>query len=186
MIQVNDLKPGISFNYENHIYVVLDILHNKTAMRQMIVKTKVKNLRTGSVTEISFTGGDKVDGVHLDKRAMQLSYLDGDDYVFMDMETFDQVNIHKTKLAWESKFLKENQDVEITYYENEILGISLPVKVQLRVAQTEPAVKGDTVTKASKDAVLETGYMLRVPLFIEQDEEIIVRTDTGDYDSRAK
>ncbi len=186
MIQVNDLKPGTSFSYENNIYVVLDILHNKTAMRQMIVKVKVKNLRSGSVTEVSFTGGDKVDGVHLDKRAMQLSYMDGEDYVFMDMETFDQINISKSKLEWESNFLKENQEVEITYYENEILGISLPVKVVLKVAKTEPAVRGDTVTKASKDAILETGYMLRVPLFIEQEEEIIVRTDTGDYDSRAK
>lgn len=186
MIQVNDLRPGISFGYENNIYTVLDILHNKTAMRQMIVKTKVKNLRTGSVTELSFTGGAKVDALHLNKRPMQLSYVDGDDYVFMDMETYEQQNIHKTMLEWESKFLKENQEIEITYYENEILGILLPIKVQLRIAQTEPAVRGDTVTKASKDAVLETGHMIRVPLFIAQDEEVIVRTDTGEYDSRAK
>lgn len=186
MIQVNDLKPGLSFRYENNLFIVLDTLHNKTAMRQMIVKTKVKNLRSGSVIELSFTGGDKVEAVHLDKRPMQLSYLDGDEYVFMDMETFDQVHIHKSSLEWESKFLKENQAVEITYFDSEILGISLPIKVQLRIAQTEPAVKGDTVTKASKDAVLETGHMIRVPLFIEQDEEVIVRTDTGDYDSRAK
>lgn len=186
MIHVNDLKPGLSFSYENNIFVVLDILHNKTAMRQMIVKVKVKNLRTGSVIELSFTGGDKVEAVHIDKRPMQLSYLDGDDYVFMDMETFDQVHVHKSRLEWESKFLVENQDVEIEYYNEEILGINLPIKVRLKIAHTEPAVKGDTVTKASKDATLETGHLVKVPLFIENGEVVIVRTDTGEYDSRAR
>lgn len=185
MIQVNDLKPGISFGYEKNIYVVLDIQHNKTAMRQMIVKTKVKNLRSGSITELSFTGGDKVEEAHLNKRPMQYLYDDGDSLVFMDNETYDQVNIPKERLEWEMKFLVEQQEVEITYYEEEILGIALPVKVTLTVTETEPAVKGDTVNKATKDATLETGYVIRVPLFVNEGEKVIVRTDTGTYDSRA-
>ncbi len=185
MIQVNDLKPGISFGYENNIYVVLDIQHNKTAMRQMIVKTKVKNLRSGSITEISFIGGDKVDEAHLDKRPMQYLYDEGDALVFMDNETYDQVSIQKEKLKWEMNFLVEQQEVEITYYQEEILGIALPVKVTLTVTETEPAIKGDTVNKATKEAKLETGYTVRVPLFVNEGEKIIVRTDTGDYDSRA-
>ena len=103
----------------------------------------------------------------------------------MDNETYDQVNIPKERLEWEMKFLVEQQEVEITYYEQEILGIALPVKVTLTVTDTEPAVKGDTVNKATKDATLETGYVIRVPLFVNEGEKVIVRTDTGAYDSRA-
>lgn len=185
MVQVNDLKPGMSFSYENNLFVVLDILHNKTAMRGMIVKTKVKNLRSGSITELSFTGGDKVEGVHLEKREMQYLYKDGTDLVFMDTSTYDQINISSSNLEWEMKFLVENQLVEITYYGEEIMGLALPVKVKLKVKSTEPGVKGDTATRAMKDAVLETGHSVRVPLFIEEGEELLIRTDTGDYDSRA-
>ncbi len=185
MVQVNDLKPGQTFGYEKNIYVVLDILHNKTAMRGMIVKTKVKNLRTGVINELSFTGGDKVDSVHLDKKKMNYLYDEGDFMVFMDNETYDQVSIPKAKLEWEMKFLVENQEAEITYFEGELLGLALPVKVKLKVASTEPGVKGDTATRATKDAVLETGHVVRVPLFIEEGEILLIRTDTGDYDSRA-
>jgi elongation factor P len=185
MIQVNDLKPGQTFGYENNIFVVLDILHNKTAMRGMIVKTKVKNLRTGVINELSFTGGDKVDSVHLDKKKMNFLYNDGDFLVFMDNETYDQVNIPKDKLEWELKFLVENQEAEVTYFEGELLGLALPVKVKLKVVKTEPGVRGDTATRATKDAILETGHLVKVPLFIEEGEILLVRTDTGDYDSRA-
>jgi elongation factor P len=185
MVQVNDLKPGQTFGYEKNIYVVLDILHNKTAMRGMIVKTKVKNLRTGVINELSFTGGDKVESVHLDKKKMNYLYDEGDFMVFMDNETYDQVSIPKAKLEWEMKFLVENQEAEITYFEGELLGLALPVKVKLKVASTEPGVKGDTATRATKDAVLETGHVVRVPLFIEEGEILLIRTDTGDYDSRA-
>lgn len=185
MIIVTDLKPGMSFEYEGNIYTVLDILHNKTAMRQMIVKTKVKNLRTGAVTEINFTGGGKVEGVHLDKRQMEYLYDDGTGLVFMDTETYEQVSIPKDRLDWELKFLTSNCVVEVIYYESEILGVNLPSKVKLRVVHTEPAVKGDTATRAMKEAELETGLVVKVPLFIENDELLIIRTDTGEYDSRA-
>jgi elongation factor P len=185
MVQVNDLKPGQTFGYEKNIFVVIDILHNKTAMRGMIVKTKVKNLRTGVINELSFTGGDKVDSVHLEKKKMNYLYDEGDFMVFMDNETYDQVNIPKAKLEWEMKFLVENQEAEVTYFEGELLGLVLPVKVKLKVASTEPGVRGDTATRATKDAVLETGHTVRVPLFIEEGEILLVRTDTGEYDSRA-
>ena len=185
MISVNDLRPGVSFSYNGELLQVLNQTLNKTAMRQMIVKVKVKNLHTGSITELSFTGGDKVDTVHLDKRPMQYLYNDGSDFVFMDTETYDQVNIPADKLEWEKNFMIENQDVEITMYEGEILGIALPVKVTMTITETTPAVRGDTATKATKDAILETGYLVKVPLFIEEGEKLIIRTDTGDYDSRA-
>ena len=184
MISVNDLRPGVAFSYEGKLLQVLNQTLNKTAMRQMIVKVKAKDLHTGSITEYSFTGGDKVDTVHLDKRPMQYLYDDGTDFVFMDNETYDQISIPMEKLEWEKNFMVENQDVEITMYEGEILGVALPVKVTLTVTETSPAVRGDTATKATKDAILETGYLVKVPLFIEEGEKLIIRTDTGDYDSR--
>ena len=163
MIIVNDLKPGTTFENEGNIFVVLDIQHNKTAMRQMIVKVKVKNLRTGVINEISFTGGDKVEQAHIDKREMQYLYDTDDALVFMDNETYDQIEIQKDHLEWEMKFMK----------------------VELQIVECEPAVKGDTATSASKMAKLETGLEIRVPLFIEQDEMVVINTADGKYSGRA-
>lgn len=185
MIIVNDLKPGTTFESENNIYVVLDLQLNKTAMRQMIVKVKVRNLRTGVINELSFTGGDKVEGAHVERRQMQYLYDSGEALVFMDNETYDQIEISKDRLEWEMKFLKENDMVTVTSYEGEILGVALPDKVALKVVECEPAVKGDTATSASKNAVLETGLEVKVPLFINQDEMILVNTADGKYSSRA-
>ena len=116
---------------------------------------------------------------------MQYLYDDGDFIVFMNMETYDQISLDKAKLEWELKFLRPNEVVEIISYNGEFLGINLPAKVALKVTKTEPGVKGDTATRAMKDATLETGLVIKVPLFVEQDEEVYVRTDTGAYDSRA-
>ncbi len=182
---VGDLGPGRNFIYKNELLSVLDIQHNKTAMRQMIVKIKCKNLRTGSISDISFNGDDKVELIFLDKRDMIYLYDDGTDLVFMNQETYDQVSISKQRLTWESNFLTSNSVVKITYYNDEIMGIELPVKVTLEVVETDDAVKGDTVNKAMKDAILETGYKLKVPMFVKNGTKIIVRTDTGEYDSRA-
>ncbi len=185
MIIVNDLTPGVSFTYENNLYLVLDIQHNKTAMRKMVIKVKSKNMRTGAITDLAFTGGDKIETIHIDKSQMQYLYDDGEFIVFMDTETYEQVSLDKSKLAWELKFLRPNEVVEIISYNGEFLGINLPAKVALKVIKTEPGVKGDTATRAMKDATLETGLVIKVPLFVEQDEEVYVRTDTGAYDSRA-
>ena len=185
MIIVNDLKPGTTFENEGNIFVVLDIQHNKTAMRQMIVKVKVKNLRTGVINEISLTGSDKVEQAHIDKREMQYLYDTDDALVFMDNETYDQIEIQKDHLEWEMKFMKPNDNIMISMYEGEILGIILPDKVELQIVECEPAVKGDTATSASKMAKLETGLEIRVPLFIEQDEMVVINTADGKYSGRA-
>ena len=111
MILVNDLKPGTTFENDGEIYSVLSIDHNKTAMRQMIVKVKVKNLRTGVINEISFTGGDKVEQAHIDKKEMQYLYDDGENLVFMDNETYEQIEIPKSRLEWEMKFMKEKSEI---------------------------------------------------------------------------
>ncbi len=186
MIIVNDLKPGTTFENDGNIYSVLDIDHNKTAMRQMIVKVKVKNLRTGVINEISFTGGDKVEQAHIDKKEMQYLYDDGDNFVFMDNETYEQIEIPKSRLEWEKQFMKENDNVTISMYEgNEILGVILPDKVELQIVECEPAVKGDTATSATKNAKVETGLEIRVPLFIQNGEMVVISTADGKYSGRA-
>ncbi|NLZ75937.1 MAG: elongation factor P [Erysipelotrichia bacterium] len=185
MILVNDLKTGTTFQYEDSIFTVLNTSLNKTAMRQMVVKVRVKDLRTGTIKELTFTGGDKVEPAMIEKKEMQYLYDAGEGIVFMDNETFHQIEINKERLQWELNFLKPQENVMITMYENEILGVSLPDKVALKVVESEPAVKGDTATNARKNAVLETGLQIKVPLFIEVDEVILVTTDNGEYSSRA-
>jgi elongation factor P len=154
-------------------------------MRKMVAKVKVKNLRTGSVTEIAKNSGYMIETIRLEKRQMQYLYDSGDALVFMDQETYDQIEINKERLEWESQFLKGDEIVEITSYDEEILGINLPAKVALTITECEPAVKGDTVNKAMKVAILETGLQIKVPLFISQGEVVLVRTDNGEYDGRA-
>ena len=185
MVNVTELRPGNYFIDENNLYQVLDILLNKTAMRKMVAKVKVKNVRTGTINELARNSGYMVENVRLDKRQMQYLYDTGDFFVFMDQETYDQIEISKDRLAWEIQFLKGEEVVEITSYDGEILGVNLPAKVTLKITQCDPGVRGDTVNKPTKPATLETGLVVRVPLFIEEGEEVLVRTDTGEYDSRA-
>ena len=184
-MNVTELRPGNYFEDDGNVYYVIDILLNKTAMRKMVAKVKVKNVRSGAITELSANSGYQVETVRLDKKKMNYLYDNGDFLVFMDNETYEQVEIPKARLEWEIKFLKENQEVEITSYEDEILGINLPAKVTLKITHCEPAVRGDTVNKAMKDATVETGLKIRVPLFINEGDNVLVRTDTGDYDGRA-
>ncbi|MCF0258220.1 MAG: elongation factor P, partial [Erysipelotrichaceae bacterium] len=168
------------------IYVVLDISQNKTARSAMVVKAKVRNLRTGSNVELSWGGGDKVEPAMIDKREMQYLYDTEDAMVFMDNETYDQVEIPTSRLEWERNFVKPNDNVNITSFEGEIIGVSLPDKSTLQVVECEPAVKGDTTSSAMKTAKLETGLELKVPLFINEGEMIVVNTADGKYSGRAK
>ena len=184
MVNVTELRPGNYFVEDGNIYQVLDILLNKTAMRKMVAKVKVKNLRTGAVTEMARNSGYAIDTIRLDKRQMQYLYDTGDALCFMDQETYDQIEISKDRLKWEVQFLKGEEIVEITSYEGEVLGINLPAKVALKIVECEPAVRGDTVNKAMKVATLETGFKMKVPLFIDNGEKIMVRTENGEYDGR--
>jgi len=185
MVNVTELRPGNYFTEDGNIYQVQDILLNKTAMRKMVAKVKVRNLRTGAVTEMAKNSGYMIETIRLDKRQMQYLYDTGDALCFMDQETYDQIEISKDRLQWEVQFLKGDEVVDITSYEGEILGITLPAKVALKITDCEPAIRGDTVNKAMKDAMTETGLKIRVPLFIENGEVVLVRTDNGDYDGRA-
>lgn len=185
MVISNELKPGNYFTYEGNIFVVLETLHNKTAMAKMVIKLKTKNLRTGAITNISLSGGEKVEDIHIDKEQMSFLYDDGDSIVFMNQETYEQISITKDRLEKEIKFLVPDLQVEIISFQGEVLDINLPSKVALEITHTEPGVSGDTQTRALKDAICETGLLIKVPLFIEQNERVWVKTEDGSYDSRA-
>ena len=186
MINVSDLKPGVTFQMDGNLFVVLDYSHNKTARAAANIKVKMKNLRTGSTTEMTFGGNDKVKRAQIDKKEMQYLYNTGDAFVFMDGETYEQIEIPAENLEWEKNFLKPSEMINIQVFEGEILGVILPDKVSLKITECEQAVKGDTATSAQKNAVVETGLQVKVPLFIQEGETIVVSTADGKYCSRAK
>ena len=185
MINTNDLKNGITIEYDDNIYVVMNTEHVKPGKGAAIVKAKLKNLRTGAIFEQTFNAGVKVATARIEKQLMQYLYTMGDVYYFMNMDSYEQLELSKDTVGDGAKFLKENLEVYITMFDGEVLGIDLPDKVELVVTHTEPAVKGNTTNNALKDAEVETGLMVRVPLFIEEGETIIVSTSDGKYVSRA-
>lgn len=184
-MNVTELRPGYYFLDEGNLYLVLDILLNKTAMRKMVAKIKCKNLRTGAITELARNSGYDVERTQISKKKMSYLYDAGETLVFMDNETFDQIEIQKSKLEWELNFLVANSEIDIVFYEDEILGISLPQTVVLTIADCELSVRGDTINRALKVATLETGFKLKVPEFINAGDKVLIRTDTGDYNGRA-
>ena len=185
MISTNDLKNGITIEVDGAIFVVLNTEHVKPGKGAAIVKAKLKNLRTGAIFEQTFNAGVKVATARIEKQLMQYLYTMNDVYYFMNMDSYEQLELSKDSVGDDANFLKENLEVYITSYEGEVLGLQLPDKVELVVTHTEPAVKGNTTNNALKDAEVETGMNVRVPLFIEEGETIIVSTADGKYVSRA-
>ena len=185
MLNCTEIKPGMAFTWEGQLYQCIDIALNKTAMAKMKVKIKVKEPKTGIVKELSLIGGDKCGEAHIDKREMQYLYNSGDGYCFMDNESYEQVEIPNDRLEWEKNFLVEGLNVNVQVYEGEIIGIQLPDKVEMNLVECEQAVKGDTATSALKNAVTETGLEVKVPMFINNGERIVVSTIDGKYSSRA-
>lgn len=185
MINVNDFKSGMTITYEGNIYMVLDFQHVKPGKGAAIVKAKLRNLRTGSIAEYTFNAGTKVEQARIEKKAMQFLYSMNDTYYFMNMSDYEQIELDKKLLGDEWDLLKENLEVDIIFYEGEMLGMNLPDKIALKVVHTEPAVKGNTTSSAMKDATLETGKVIKVPLFIEEGEELLISSKDGKYVSRA-
>ena len=185
MINVNDFKSGMTISYDGNIYMVLDFQHVKPGKGAAIVKAKLRNLRTGSIAEYTFNAGTKVPQARIEKKAMQFLYSMNDTYYFMNMSDYEQIELSKSLIGDEADLLKENLEVDIMFYEGEMLGMNLPDKITLKVTHTEPAVKGNTTSSAMKDATLETGKTVKVPLFIEEGEEILVSSKDGKYVSRA-
>lgn len=185
MISVNDFKTGLTIEVDNSIWRVIDFQHVKPGKGAAFVRSKLRNLRTGAIQEKTFRAGEKVGRAQIDNSKMQFLYNDGDDYVFMDNNTYEQITVNKSQLEHEIQFLKENMPVSIMMYEGETLGVDLPKSVELLVVETEPGLKGDTVSGGTKSATMETGLKIQVPLFIENGEMLVVNTDDGSYVSRA-
>lgn len=185
MISTADFKTGLTILYENEIFQIIEFLHSKTARSAANVVAKLRNLRTGSVIEKTFRAGEKMEQANIEKRPMQYLYSTGNSFVFMNMENYEQVEINKEQIEHEKNFLYEGLNVEISYFDGkEILGVILPEKVSLLVTETAPGVKGDTKTSASKDALMETGLLVKVPLFVNENDRLIISTEDGSYVSR--
>lgn len=185
MISVNDFKTGVTIEMEGQAYQVVDFQHVKPGKGAAFVRAKLKNVKTGSVVEKTFRAGEKVARAHLDKREMQFLYKDSDGYNFMDNESYDQISINQETLGDGSKWLLENMVIEVLLFQRNIIGIELPNFVELTVVETEPGVKGDTATGATKLAKLETGASVQVPLFINEGDRLRIDTRTGQYMERA-
>ena len=185
MINVNEFKSGMTIQYEGNIYMVLDFQHVKPGKGAAIVKAKLRNLRTGSIAEYTFNAGTKVEAARIEKKAMQFLYAMGDTYYFMNMNDYEQIELDRSLIGDDADLLKENLEVDIMFFEGEMLGMNLPDKIALKVTHTEPAVKGNTTNNAQKDATIETGYVVKVPLFIKQGEHILITPADGKYAGRA-
>ncbi|KRN75437.1 hypothetical protein IV73_GL000603 [Weissella kandleri] len=185
-IGMNDLKTGLTIEYSNSIWRVLEFQHVKPGKGAAFVRSKLKNLRTGAVNEVTFRPGDKFETANIETMAMQYSYADGDNRVFMNMETYDQIAIPVDRIEDEMKFLLEGADVKVTYYDSELLGVEVPKTVELTVTETQPGIKGATANGGGKPATMETGLVITVPDFINAGDKLIVNTDNGgSYSSRA-
>ncbi|HCN56242.1 elongation factor P [Leuconostoc citreum] len=184
-IGMNDLKNGLTIEYSNSIWRVLDFQHVKPGKGGAFVRSKLKNLRTGAVNEVTFRPGDKFEQADITTRPMSYLFAENDGRVFMDVETYEQVNLPDDKIAAALKFLLEGMEVKVTMYGNEILGAELPSTVSLKVVETQPGIKGATATGSGKPATVETGATITVPDFINEGETIIVNTEDGLYKGRA-
>lgn len=185
MISVNDFRTGTTIEVEGDIWRVLEFQHVKPGKGAAFVRTKLRNLRNGNIAEKTFRGGERVKKAQIDNVKMQYLYANGDDHVFMNNDTYDQIEINAEQLEYELKFLKDGMEVHIMSFENEVLGVQLPVTVELEVAETEPGIKGDTASGGSKPATLETGLVVQVPFFVNQGDKLVINTEEAEYVSRA-
>ncbi|MGB4504088.1 MAG: elongation factor P [Syntrophaceticus sp.] len=185
MVSTNDLRTGLTIEVDGEVYSVVDFQHVKPGKGSAFVRTKLKNIRTGGVVERTFRAGEKVNRAHMERKEMQYLYRDGNSFIFMDNETYDQVGLTLEQLGDNADYLKENMNIFLLTYNGELMGIDLPYSVELKVVAAEPGVRGDTAAGATKAATLETGLVIQVPLFVEEGDVVKVDTRTGEYIERA-
>lgn len=185
MISVNDFRTGMTIEWEGEIWSVVEFLHVKPGKGAAFVRTKLRNVKTGQVRDVTFRAGEKVNRAHVETRQMQYLYSSGNEYYFMDTETYEQLMIPAEVLGEAPKYMKENETVAVETYQGNPIGVELPNAVELEVTQCDPGVRGDTATGGSKPATLETGLVIQVPLFIQEGDKVRVDTRTGEYLSRA-
>jgi elongation factor P len=180
----NDLKNGMTLELAEGLFQVVEFQHVKPGKGGAFVRTKLRNVRSGAVVDRTFRGGEPLTQAIVEKNEMQLLYQDGDGYVFMDSNTYDQVVAPKKSLGDAAKFMKDNDTVQLTFFGDEIIGVELPAAVDLAVKETEPGIQGDRVSGAKKPAILETGISVQVPLFVNIGDVVRVDTRSGDYMTR--
>ncbi len=185
MISSNDFKTGVTIELEGDIFQIVDFQHVKPGKGAAFVRAKMKNVKTGAVVEKKFNAGEKLARARLDRREMQFLYKEGDQFVVMDNESFEQITLTDTQIGDEVKWLKENMNLGILLYNEAVIGVDLPNTVELKVIESEPGVKGDTSTGGSKAAIVETGASVQVPFFVNIGDVLIIDTRTGAYVSRA-
>ncbi|MFZ5688143.1 MAG: elongation factor P [Bacillota bacterium] len=185
MISTNDFRTGLTIEVDGDIFLVVDFQHVKPGKGSAFVRSKLKNIRTGAVVERTFNAGEKLPKAHIERRQMQYLYPEGDNYVFMDTETYEQISLNKENIGAGLKYLKDNMNIYVLFYQGQSFGVELPNSVELRVVETEPGIRGDTATGATKSATLETGAVVQVPLFINVGDVLLIDTRTGDYIKRA-
>jgi len=185
LINTSDFKNGMTLLLDDGLFQIVDFQHVKPGKGGAFVRTTLKNARNGAVVERTFRAGEKVDRVMIDKREMQFLYREGDDYVFMDNQSYEQMNVGPDALGEAANFLVEGSAAVLQMYTDEIVGVDLPAAVELNITETEPGVQGDRVSGARKPATLETGLVVQVPLFVEPGDRIKVDTRSGEYLTRA-
>jgi elongation factor P len=181
MISSNDFRPGVSIVLDGSVWRVVEFLHVKPGKGSAFVRTKLKNVQSGNVVEKTFRAGETVPQANLEKSTMQHTYKEGDEYVFMDMESYEEGRLSAAQIGERVKYLKEGMEVNVVRWDEQVLEVELPNSVVLEVIQTDPGVKGDTATGGSKPATVETGAMIMVPLFISQGERIRIDTRNDTY-----
>jgi elongation factor P len=185
MISAGDFRNGVTFDIDGNVYQIIEFQHVKPGKGAAFVRTKIRNVISGAVTERTFNPTDKFPPAYIERKDMQYLYSDGGLYYFMDNETYENIPINADKLSDNFRFVKENTDVKVLSYKGVVFGVEPPVFIELQVTKTDPGFKGDTATNASKPATLETGAQIRVPLFINEGDMIRVDTRSGEYLERA-
>ncbi len=186
IVDTSDFRPGLKIKWEGGMWVILESSHHKMGRGGAIVRGKLRNLETGSSVDQSFKSGERFERIIFDERPAQYQYKDGDSYVFMDMETYDQVYLTEEMLGDAVKYLIDDLEVSFDMYEERVMGIELPNSVAMQITDTPPGFKGDTASGGGKPATTETGLVITVPFFVENGEIVLVDTRTGEYLERAK
>ena len=181
MISVNDFRTGLTILVDGNIFRVIDFQHVKPGKGAAFVRSKLRNLRNGNVVEKTFRAGEKVEKAMVENRKMQYLYAQGDEHVFMDLESYEQTTLAAAQIEDELKYLLENMELHIQSFQGEMIGIELPNTVVLVVAETEPGIKGDTASGGTKPAKMETGLMVNVPFFVNEGDKLIINTTDGSY-----
>jgi elongation factor P len=184
MIDVNELRKGVTFELEGTLYKVLDYSHNKSGRGNATIRIKARNMLTGANIERTFSSGQSVKDIHLDFHNVSFLYSDGDFYHFMDNDTFDQPAIKKDTIGNDAKYLREGMEVKLTFYNGEAIDVELPTSVDLKVVRAELAIRGDTATGVTKKVETETGLIVQCPNFVNEGDTIRVDTRTGEYVTR--